>query len=347
MMGEDLHRKSIETVAAYLRRHRSLWRAATIVVPALDAESYVRWLIDERRPNLSPAAWRQYRCAAKAGLGQMAEAGTLGEAECGRLQAELDRAKTYPRPNSEARTSQMKLKAIPELDRLCAYVLATGRSANRAPLARFLYASDAAGLRPCEWPSASFEERQSGPYRYVLRVVTAKHTNGRANGDRRTLYWRTLPKRRAASIIDTIAEAKRQTEIGRYERWLASLRSLLARVTREFFKSPRTARNRKFPTLYSGRHAAAARWKQHYMSGARTAEDFERGAASVAALLGQASDATSTHHYGRGRRGDAVGLESVPEPDDAEVARVRKRLLAERQFMAEPRAPITSARRHK
>jgi hypothetical protein len=347
-MGQDLLQKSIETVAAYLKRHRSLWRAAAIVVPALDAESYVRWLIDERRPSLSPAAWRQYRCAAKAGLGQMAETGALDEVESKRLQAELDRAKTYPRPNSEARcrTSQMKLKGIPELDRLCAYVLATGRSANRPPLARFLFASDAAGLRPCEWPSASFEERQSGPYRYVLCVVNAKHTNGRAHGERRTLYWRTLPKRRAASIIATIAEAKLQTEMGRYERWLATLRSLFARVTREYFKSSRAA-NGKFPTLYSGRHAAAARWKQHYMSGARSREDFERGAASVAALLGQASDATSTHHYGRSRRGGAVGLESVPEPDSAEVARVRKRLLAERQFIAEPKGANHSARNHK
>jgi hypothetical protein len=51
------------------------------------------------------------------------------------------------------------------------------------------------------------------------------------------------------------------------------------------------------------------------------------GLAVVAALLGHASDATATAHYGRPHQGERGSARfPVPVADPAEVARVRRRM---------------------
>ena len=93
-------------------------------------------------------------------------------------------------------------------------------------------------------------------------------------------------------------------------------------LTRAIFRTRRT-----FPTLYSCRHEAAARWKAAYVAPARTDEGRERGLAIVAALMGHASDATASDHYGRVTR--FKGVVSIPHPAPGEVLRVRKRMRAQ------------------
>ena len=80
------------------------------------------------------------------------------------------------------------------------------------------------------------------------------------------------------------------------------------------------------PTLSSPRHAAAARWKMAYVTSALNEEQRLPGLAIVAAMLGHASDETATKHYARASTGD--GVYPVPEPDPAEIARIRHCLKA-------------------
>lgn len=318
------------TEAAYLRRHQNMQKAALKEIGgrALTVQAYVRWLIDVKRVGLLPNSWRQVRCAARAGLETTAKAHPkMREA----VAAAIDRlasAKPSPPPAGESpsRTSHGKAKRLSELARICARVI-SGRSRNARALVHFLRASDVTGLRPCEWHDAILRRLDCGPYEWELRVVNAKGTNGRSHGVYRHLRWQTLPPSRVQDIQETIAEAGRQSGAGKYKTWLATLGSLMYRNVRTLFP-----RRSKFATLYSARHEAAARWKKFYMQSATSAEELERGAAIVAALLGQASDATATTCYGRTNSVSGVSL--IPRADEEEVARVRKRLIARRLKLA-------------
>jgi hypothetical protein len=336
------------TIAAYTRRYQNnvaSYQGTPFVDDAdLDIGRFADWMIETKRAGLAPSSWRQERNAVREGLTALAARRPEMAAMTATQIQRIDATRAW-RPSELAianevayfaanplRTSAAKAKnlALGDLDRLCARML-SAPSTNAKGLVAFLRASSLAGLRPDEWRRAALTRLAAGPHQWELRVANAKATNGRATGEFRTLRWASLSPLEVSVLTATIRTASDENDRGRYARWLATLRSLLCRVTKALF--PRRARR---PTLYTGRHAAAARWKRHYIRTDAPLEERQRGAAVVAALLGHASDATASTHYGRAA--DNSGAFGIPEADEAEVQLVRQRLFPKRDALDEIRS---------
>lgn len=90
-----------------------------------------------------------------------------------------------------------------------------------------------------------------------------------------------------------------------------------------------------------GRHAPTghcrARWKAHYAPAtAKSPEQRIEALARVAALLGHATNATATNHYGRPWPGECgFARFPLPVPAPQEVARIRPRLHLNLQRLAD------------
>jgi hypothetical protein len=217
------------------------------------------------------------------------------------------------------RTSQWKQKNGVEKDtpRIC-HALLAGTSMNAKALVALLNSTELTGVRFVEWPTATFGPSSVPGYAYELTIGNGKQGNGRSHGETRTLLWKELPDSFIRQLTFWIAIAKAAAAEERYERLRETLEALMRRVTKELF--PRRGER---PTLSSGRHAAAARFKAAYVATATTEEEKLHGLAMVAALLGHATDATASSHYARA--GNGKSRYPVPEPDPAEVARIRRR----------------------
>jgi hypothetical protein len=314
--------RTTQTERAYLQRYRQLRHAVeTSLGPNVTITAFAAALIDTTRPTLSPASWRQYRASVCFGL----ETERTVQPE---LTREIDAAVTLLRATPPAekrpdklRTSQKKAKRLPEddLERIQQFVLA-GQSPNREALADYLLAADVTGLRPCEWPSARFHRTSYPGCQWELIVDNAKHTQGRAHGETRTLRFAELKREIATAIGNWLAVAYEADETGMYGKLTKSLSSLMRDCCAALF--PRRERR---PTMYTPRHKATARWKAFYIKPEATPEERELGRAVVAALLGHATDETATSHYARPRRDERTskGL-PVPMADPVEVARVRR-----------------------
>jgi hypothetical protein len=323
--GQTTHTVTAATKRAYAQRHAQLWQEAqrSLGIRILTPSAYAKFLVSAKRIGLEPPSWRVYRSAARFGMTQMVKQDPALAEEVATAIAFLDRHPASPPPaGGSPKTSHAKEKGLRDLEKICLRAL-SGQSPNRRSLVQFLRASTLAGLRPCEWPSAQLKNLGGQPYQWELRVTNAKATNGRGNGETRTLRWHMLPPSEVSALQATISAAKEHAAAGNYLKWVATLRSLIRRITRELF-----SRRKTFPTLYSARHAAAARWKAFYIGSARSDEELERAAAIVAALLGHGSDLTASSHYGRTTSRD--GKQLIPDADEEEVLRVRKRLLPQR-----------------
>jgi integrase len=316
------------TRAAYAKRYRQLNIAArreslliastTGAQPSLTANAFVDYLL-ARRPRYRANSWRQVRRSAIYGMTQDAERDPAAASAIHAAISRLEAAAPAPEENLPPRTSSTKAKRCSErdLDRICFAALA-GRSSNGKKLVSGLRASYVSGCRPCEWPRAIFRRSTVPGFQFELVVPNAKNTNGRSTGVLRTLRWETLPEDVLVDLMNWIAIARGP----HYERLLATLGSLLARLTAELFPRRKTQ-----PTLYSMRHEATARWKAAYLSADQSNEERVTGLAIVAALLGHISDETASKHYGRPRRGEReIAQFPVPHADPAEVSKVRQRL---------------------
>jgi integrase len=312
------------TAADYGNRYRQLKREAQShlrEVPTL--ERFVDWLIESKRPTLCASSWRQIRAATVFGL-ELKAAGNPGLRETINVAiARLKCTRPAKRRNPFPRTSQQKAKRfLPgDLDRISHSALA-GRAPTAPDLAAFLDASSASGLRPSEWPTAVFRQSNVVGFAWELIVRNGKVDGIRAHGETRTLRWVTLTDEIVSAITGWITQARQAENDGTYRTLCATMQALMRRLTKSLFPG-----RHKRPTLYTPRHEAAARWKACYVDSATTFEARMHGLAVVAALLGHASDATATAHYGRPHQGERGSSRfPVPAPDAAEVARVRRRM---------------------
>jgi integrase len=328
MLPHSAPTRTPKTVKAYLNRYEALMRSVGAYYETDDpsVDQAVDWLIDIKRLELDADSWRQYRASMREGFEVLIGDHPAVEALVRREIDRLNVTKPAPLPdNTPLRTSAGKAKKLSRLDRLCARIISS-RSPNVRALVAILRAAAATGLRPSEWRAAKFERIDAVDHRetsvWRLTVRNAKNSNGRSTGPIRTLFWRELGAREVEAIRDTIIEAARQDSEGKFDSWLATLGRLLYAQTRAL--DPR--RKSKHVTLYTPRHEAAARWKSHYVKRANTAEEWERGLAIVAALLGHISDATASRHYGR-VAGSADRM-PIPVPLEREVLLVRKRMAA-------------------
>jgi len=269
--------------------------------------------------KLEPASRRQIRSAL---IFTMTEAKEMQPDQAASFNAAVALLRAW-RPqkdgNGTTRTSQSKQKNGVEKDtpRICHALLATV-SENARALVALLNSTELTGVRYIEWPTAKFGPSSVPGYAYELTIRNGKQGNGRSHGETRTLLWKALPGGYVKQLTFWIAIAKAAAAEERYERLRETLEALMRRVTKDLFP-----RRRERPTLSSGRHAAAARFKRVYVATATTEEAKLHGLAIVAALLGHATDATATQHYARA--GNSKSRYPVPEPDPVEVARIRRR----------------------
>lgn len=299
-----------KTDAQYAARFRQLQGQAAkslgIQTPSSVAPIQVVEHLIYRRPSIAKRTWRQYKAALVAELTRSRDAAPDRAAQHEinhALQILLQEPQTGAMTRG-TRTSAKKLRALPnkDFDTLCHYVQSkVGVHAWAAALLVWCRAAHPTGLRPSEWSGASLITLPTG--HPALVVTNAKATNGRGNGETRTLDLSgcSVDEIHALEEMLEIAEGFRQD--GGYERFQDRLRQYL-------YKAARAAlgRRERYPSLYTFRHQFAANAKRQFNQG------------EVAALLGHGSDATASRHYAQGRL--AQGSLGV-KPVTGEVGRVR------------------------
>lgn len=269
-----------------------------------------------KKPTYARNTWKQYKNAlryhARAVIEIQNEKVATEEAMAAiRL---LDQESSEGCMKSGTRTSARKQKTFKKADfeKVIAYLQKhVGKHRYARTLSTWLKASRLTGLRPSEWEHADLTQLRSTP---ALVIRNAKATNGRANGEERTLLLDLLTHEELGVIQDMIEMLEGySTEIP-----FAKLQKLLGdymnRATRQCF-----GKRQKYPTLYSNRHQFSADAK---MSGHSKAE--------VAALLGQASDETAGIHYARKVSGEAP-IKVSPLQSEVKTVRIRSRTFEPRR----------------
>ncbi len=294
----DAPTRTAQTQERYVRRGLSLL-ARYVADREIDgdeipvARDFAQWLRDTVRPTLRPSAWRQYRASASAIIAAMSDP-TVDEA-LEIIAAAADRVE-LPK-----RTGARKRKHFPKqvLDRVLVHLRRLSTSEMADVAADWVVAGLATGLRPGEWRAAVVDDG-------FLYVVNAKATNGRANGEARTLDL--------AGVTDgTRGAIQRMTELGaawhrqgQYERRQRQVSHVLSRACMG-------AAGQAGFTLYSLRHQFVATAK------ARLRPE------EVSAAAGHGVTTTAVQAYGRRR--SAWRLEDVRDvalPVADEVATVRR-----------------------
>lgn len=294
---------------------RAYGHTSPYTVPAL---TVVEYLIG-RKPTIARNTWKQYKNALRHHFETLLTE-TPEKVLAEELQAAitmLDSASSEGTLKYGTQTSSRKQKGIKkaDYDKLLAYLADhVGKHRHARALLTWLMATRLAGLRPCEWEYASLGERQG---KRVLIVQNAKATNGRGNGEDRSLDLEGLSPEELQAIEDMMdmlegyrAEvdfADLQIRIGDYMKY----------ATRNCF-----GKRKQYPTLYSLRHQFSANAK---LSGSTKAE--------LAALMGHGSDATAGSHYARKNSGDSA---IKVAPLDSEVKRVRTKA---KTFTPRPKQP--------
>lgn len=303
---------------------------------------------------ISKATFRQYKAALLVDFElQLEAAQTRYDAEV--LRVAIDRlltASQTPFARRGAAGSALKAKTFKEAEYTAVLkAVAAGIECGHqwaVALNTFLQANRIAGLRPSEWEHASIRHASPDSDALVLIVRNAKTTNGRGNGESRTLLLDGLCSDDMAALhemvqlVDDIQTGRilgldvrpaglaksRKTGLPAYRRISYPelhklLRDYLRRLTREIW--PPTGRRRYWPTLYSLRHQVAADAKA---SGSSKAE--------VAALLGHGSDATAGLHYGRRRSGGKDALKVRPVAEEVATVRSKSRPYPKDRFPTSP-----------
>ncbi len=268
-----------------------------------------------RKPTYARNTWKQYKNA----LRHHAE--TMIEIQNEKVAAEEARAaiRMLDQETSEGcmkagtRTSALKQKTFKkaDFDKMITYLQShVGKHRYARTLTLWLKASRLTGLRPSEWEHADLTNIYSTP---ALVIRNAKATNGRANGDERTLVLDLLTKDELEAIQDMVEMVEGFSTEMPFSQLQEICRTYMKRAARDCF-----GKRQKYPTLYSNRHQFSADAK---FSGLSKAE--------VAALLGQASDETAGNHYARKSSGESA-IKVSPLPSEVKTVRIRSRTFVPR-----------------
>lgn len=263
-----------------------------------------------QKPTYSRNTWRQYKSAL------LCHAEQVKEVQHEKVVAEEANAaiRMLKRETSEGcmkhgtRTSALKQKTFKkaDFDKVITYLAEhVGKHKYARTLSTWLQASRITGMRPSEWEYASLTTIYSTP---ALIVRNAKATNGRGNGEERTLLLDMLTHEELELIQDMIEMVEGYSKSMSYAALQKTMCEYMNRVTRSCF-----GKRKKYPTLYSNRHQVSADAK---LSGLTKAE--------VAALLGQASDETATTHYAHRRSGESA-IKVSPLKSEVKTVRIRSR----------------------
>jgi integrase len=324
--------KTARTVQQYLNRaallHNAAFKEFSEQYPnmyvgrtGLDPLQIAVWLDKNKKAGLySKSTFRTYKCSLVCYTERLPDETPNKYEALDFLKESLNDGTRKVRINNK--TSARKVKGINEKD---LSTLTTWLTQNKGKWyqlsADWLRASVLTGLRPSEWPGSELIEYPLETevrvdmgkiievpltYTLALRVPNGKNSNGRANGDYRTLILAHLSKKELKVIMDFLLE----------------IHDICVRQKVPFAKVQENCRlaiyyanKRAFPrrkhsfSLYSARHQFAANMKA---SGKSKVE--------VAALMGHAEAATATKHYARENVGSNIAGIIV---DDHEVSSVR------------------------
>lgn len=274
------------------------------------------------KATLKPASWRVYRQAALIVIQAM----DSHEAEHalalidGAVDPDFGEARmTHVRRNAEGvaeRTSAHKAKSITH-EQFTAVLRDLPRLTHSSyvrQLAAWLVASMATGLRPSEWEAATLsyvdDPKATRGKRVYLHVANAKATNGRANGERRTLELTNLSDDGLEAVERFVEVATDWAHDGAFMKNKAACSRILRDISKKAFRS----QNGKLLTLYTFRHQFVANMKTIYPP------------EELAALLGHSTADTQGSWYGKKRSGWAPEhITDVPVPVEAEVVMIRQR----------------------
>lgn len=297
---QAIRTRDVFTVTRYEKRAIALAKKARRALgiasqSELDPRAFAIWLADIRH-TFAKATWRQYKASL---IEHLRHQPSSAAQEAIEFLINTESASVHA---SAGRTSATKLKRFPPADFEAVLQVLRQRSNPLDPvLGVWLRAGLITGLRPQEWLQSEIITIDDLP---ALRVVNAKHSNGRANGPTRTLMLDRLSEEERQLLAAQVSYMQALERSGEFDPLYHRCRVRLQRVVRRLWP-----RRRRYPTLYSTRHQFAANAKA---SGASKAE--------VAALMGHAVDDTATTHYGKTRNGTPC-LKVWPLP--AEVASVR------------------------
>jgi hypothetical protein len=266
----------------------------------------VAWAIG-LRPTLSRSSWRQYKAALRCALGLQQSPERKEALE------QLNQADTGPCKRITRNTAAQKSRTLKPADfkAIQNYLLSKESKLAQATVV-WLAAGTITGLRPCEWYGTRVKEHGDG--KRILIVPNAKNTNGRANGDFRTLDLTALEPKPFALVKRHMAFVAEFPSADALRRAYHSCRKLLHKATRQLWPH-----REKYTTLYTARHQYCADAKRVLSR------------AEIASLMGHASSRTNAVHYARRISGQS-GFRIRPNP--TEVARVRQKAESRHQYIA-------------
>lgn len=302
---------SAKTEAIYAAKFEQLRRqtAQTIgaqIQTSVDPTQIVAYLV-KRKPQLAKRSWRLYKAALDHQF-RVARENAPSQAS----QQEIDYALQILRAETQegalskgTQTSAKKAKRLRKDDfaLLLEHIQANIDKHIRArALLIWCIATEPVGLRPGEWDAARRDTSAEGAP--LLIVPNAKATNGRGNGESRTLDLSGCTPAQLQAIDDLLDLVEGYRSEDGFERFQSQIGKYLYRASRVAL-SKRT----QYPSLYTFRHQFSANAKSHLNQ------------QEVAALMGHASDATSQRHYAQKRHSTG---QVVVKPLATEVSNVRK-----------------------
>jgi len=273
------------------------------------------WACKNWSKTITQESWRSYRAPFKFVADLYHQAEIIDDKTFARINSVLDNTTGLPRRDVEIRTSRKKQKhlSIKDLKKID-----TERGLSKSIWSKstriWVRAGILTGLRPIEWRKSSLLREGDD---LLLRVVNAKNSNNRANGDTRHLNLNHLNENEINIIRSHLKICEQFSDsLEEWEGFYKGCSNLLRNKTRIAFPN-----RKRYPTLYSSRHQYSANSKA---SGCKPEE--------LAALMGHASDLTAQMTYGKkvnGTRG------RKPKMKDDEVKTVRKHKKTEKYFSFE------------
>lgn len=290
-----------QTKIDYLKKSQQLLNRAKkeMDIPLseeLDVRQFVVWLA-ELKPSITTRTWRFYKSSVVYYLENYEDEKAAIEA-----MDYLKKIKSEGALTKTERTSSLKLKKITYDDwfKLDTYLKAYNNKWNEA-LRAWLRASVITGLRPIEWKNAIFTLFEGEP---ALKILNAKATNGRGNGEFRTLLLKDVSNEDLKIIKNHLNNTRKFTGMDEYEYFYRACAIALYKACRKCWP-----KRKRHITLYSTRHQFSANAKS---------SGFSR--LEIAAMMGHAVDITASIHYGK----KIAGNESITvSPVIQEVATVR------------------------
>ena len=301
------------TIERYANVFRQLFVGAKTHSGLESRFDIIDWMIADTirlRPTRGQSTFRQYKAAIVFVLGAMIPNDKYSETQKARLMSAQERMASESSTGAlrkPIRTSAKKSRSVGESDFevMRTHLMArAGKDCWAKAALSAMYVLRLSGLRPGELSTVHLFEPEPGVF--FMRVANAKSTNGRGNGDTRTLEFRGL----------TADEAEQLRAwpflLQEFSRELLPLVAI-ARISKYFGRATTKTlpKRAKHVTLYSFRHQFTADCKRSGVS------ESDR-----AALLGHGSDATANKHYGR-RVAGKTGVKAKADP--AESAKVRRK----------------------